>query len=80
MSSLRIERNGNGFEVNLCDPAIEAENRKKDSSYRDPYVEYNFDTWDQVKAFLDKVVEKALPADEFSSAFDAAAKEVTSGK
>lgn len=78
MASIRIERQSSGgFEVSLCDPEIEARNRGEKAEWRDPYVEYSFAEWSQVTAFLDKVVDKALPADDFSSTFDKAAKEAS---
>lgn len=80
MSSVRIERQGKGYQVHVTDPEIEKANQSDKGPWRDSVSEYNFDTWDQVKDFLDKVIEKALPADEFSRAFEDAAKEVTSGK
>lgn len=82
MSCIRIERQGNGFQVHVTDPEIEKANRtsKGETPWKDPTSEYNFETWKQVKAFLDKVVDKALPADEYSRAFDKAAKETLSGK
>jgi len=79
VSCVRIERNGNGYEVSVTDPDI-AKKNQGDGPWTDPCVEYNFDTWDQVKTFLDKVVDKALPADEYSRAFDKAAKETLGGK
>ena len=75
MSSIRVERNGDGFKVCLTDPEIEKGNRADKGGWKDPYVDYSFDSWDQTKTFLDKVVDKALPADEFSTAFAKAAKE-----
>jgi hypothetical protein len=80
-NSIRIERERNGFSVKATDPAIEAENQKrnKDSDscapWKDPQVEFSFDTKEQVMAFVDKAIDVALPADEYSSAFDKLAKE-----
>lgn len=72
---ITIEREGDGFEVTVTDPDIRAANRK-DGPWTDPDVEYSFDTWEQVCEFLDKIYTKALPASDFNSAFDKAAKEV----
>lgn len=78
MASIRIERqNSGGFEVSLTDPEIDARNRNSKEDWQDPCVEYSFKTWDEVSTFLDKVVDKALPADEYGSTFDKAAKEAT---
>lgn len=75
MSCIRIEREGDGFEVTVTDPDIEKANSSDKGGWRDPNVEYHFDTWKMVTEFIDKVVDKALPADEYSRAFAAAAKE-----
>lgn len=80
MSNIQIEREGDGYEVTVTDPEIEKANNKSKSRWKDPCVEYHFDTWNQVKTFLDKVVDKALPADEYSRAFATAAKESMGGK
>lgn len=80
MSSIRIERQGTGYQVCVTDPEIEKANHAEKGPWKDATSEYVFETFDQVKTFLDKVVEKALPPDEFSRAFDAAAKETISAK
>lgn len=79
-SCIRIERERGGFSVRVTDPEIVAANRansKSDgpSDWTDPDVEFPFETKEQVLAFLDKAMDKALPADEYSSAFDKIAKE-----
>lgn len=79
---IRIERERNGFAVKATDPAIEKANRERDAKdapsreWRDPNVEFAFETKAQVMAFVDKAFDIALPADEYSSAFDKLAKEV----
>ena len=75
MACIRIEREGDGYEVTVTDPAISKANDTDKGGWKDPNVEYHFDTWAMVTKFLDKVVDKALPADEYSQAFAAAAKE-----
>jgi hypothetical protein len=75
MSYIRIEREGDRYEVCVTNPEVEKANRTEKGGWTDPNEEYQFDTWDQVKTFLDKVVDKALPVDEYSSAFSKAAKE-----
>ncbi len=77
---IRIERERNGFSVKATDPAIEEANRKRrdndgPSEWKDPNVEFSFDTKEQVLAFVEKAIDIALPADEYSSAFDKLAKE-----
>lgn len=81
-NSIRIERERNGFSVSATDPAIQKQNEVRDKSgdgpcapWKDPNVEFQFDTKAQVMAFLDKAMDVALPADEYSSTFDKLAKE-----
>lgn len=79
-NSIRIERERNGFSVKATDPAIEAENAKRRNSdgpseWKDPQVEFQFDTKEQVLTFITKAIDIALPADEYTSAFDKLAKE-----
>lgn len=79
-NSIRISRSRDGFEVRATDPDIEAANRARDSEkgpsgpWQDPEVEYKFETKDQVIAFVTTAIDIALPADEYSSAFDKLAK------
>lgn len=74
---VRIERLANGFEVEITDPKIMEANRKADSKspWRDPHVGYAFKTVQEVIDFLSKNLEKAMPADEYDSAFSEAAEE-----
>lgn len=82
-NSIRIERERQGFCVRATDPKIEAANNARDNvkgdapraPWRDPSVEFKFDTKEQVLAFVEKAIDIALPADEYSTAFDKAAKE-----
>lgn len=81
--AIRIEREREGFCVRVTDPEIVKSNRERERSsssaevghWRDPNVEYNFETKEQVLAFVEKAIDIALPADEYSSAFDKLAKE-----
>lgn len=78
---IRIEREREGYEVTCTDPKIEEQNRQRDSSsgpsgpWKDPNVEFYFETKEQVVAFVEKAIDIALPPDEFSTAFDKLAKE-----
>lgn len=80
-NSIRISRERGGYQVSATDPAIEAENRARDDKdgpstpWRDPCVEYNFDTKEATLAFIEKAMDIALPAETFTSAFDKFAKE-----
>ena len=68
----RIERLTNGYEVSVRDPKIVEANRKSNSSYKNPCREYVFTDVKSVLLFLEKNLDKALPADDFDSSFDAA--------
>lgn len=76
MGCIRLSRKGTGFEVCVDDPKISETNRSGKGEWRDPTQKYSFERWEQVTEFLTKIVDQALPADEYSSAFDKAAKEV----
>jgi hypothetical protein len=67
-----IERVANGYEVEVSDPAI---SKGKGDLYVDRRKEYVFKSIDEVLSFLTKNLDKALPADEYDSAFDEAVEE-----
>lgn len=85
-NSIRIERERDGYKVHATDPQIEAQNRARDGKsepvapWKDPHVEFAFETKAQVLTFVEKAMDIALPADEYSSAFDKLAKEAKDGK
>lgn len=68
---VRIEKLTNGFEVEIRDPKLAAKNDKP-GVYRDPWCSYAFKTTAEVCKFLDENLDKAVPADDFGSSFDAA--------
>lgn len=72
---IRIERLANGYEVEITDPAIVKANQSRQGSkpWRNPKINYAFKTVEEVLAFLSKNLEKALPMDDYSTSFDAAA-------
>jgi hypothetical protein len=77
---LRIDKLQNGFTVEVCDPAIMAENDKpKNLSYKSPWKEYAFSTSEEAVAFVAKALGKLKPAPDddavFASSFNAAASE-----
>jgi hypothetical protein len=82
-NSIRIERDRNKFTVRATDPAIEKANNERSRNtagdrvgeWKDPHVEYSFDTKDQVITFITSAIDIALPKDEYSTAFDKLAKE-----
>ena len=59
---LRVEKLANGFEVEICDPTIVAENNKpKSNSYKSPWVEYAFTTAPEVIEFIKLHLESLKP-------------------
>lgn len=80
-NSIRIERERTGFKVRASDPEIEKKNRERSKSsdccapWEDPNVEFIFETKEATLKFIEKAIDIALPADEYSSAFDKIAKE-----
>ena len=76
MDCLRIERLTNGYLIRVDDPKIVAANRKsKGGEYRDPERKFVFDDVKGVMAWLEANIDKALPKDDFDTAFDNAALE-----
>lgn len=79
-NSIRIERERAGFKVSATDPKIEAANRARDRSdgpcgpWNDPNVEFIFETKEQTLQFVGDAMDIALPADDYTSAFDKLAK------
>lgn len=73
---VRIERAENGYTVSMKDPKIDAANRKRSakSDYSSPYVdprkEYVFTDIKAVMTFLTANLDKALPKDDYDSAFE----------
>ena len=72
----RIERLTNGFEVEVCDPELLAQNRDAKKPYRNPWKSYAFTGEDEVIAFLKKVLPSLKPADDdMATSFSRALKE-----
>lgn len=69
-----IERVANGYEVEVSEPA--SSSKKANDLYVDRRKEYVFKTVEEVLGFLTKNLDKALPADEYDSAFDDAVEEM----
>lgn len=69
--SCRVERMTNGYSVRLTDPKIQKanDNPNRKGSWRDPSREFVFTDIDKVLEFLKKNLNKALPQDDFDSAF-----------
>ena len=72
-----IERIANGYEVEVTDPKLAKQNEGKSmlGAYKSPMREYAFKSIEEVLTFLEKNLDKALPADEYDSSFDEAAAE-----
>jgi hypothetical protein len=70
----RIEKMANGYEVEIRDPKIAAENVKPRSSWQDPMRSYAFKNAEEVGTFLTSILDKLAPIeeDEFAAAFKAA--------
>lgn len=79
--SIRIERERSGYRVCVTDPDILKANREadkaKDSNYSwlNPNVEFEFETKAQVLKFVESAMDIALPAEDYSTAFDKFAKQ-----
>jgi hypothetical protein len=76
---IRVEKLENGYEVEICDPKIMAENEKPKSSWQDPWKGYAFTTSQEAVAFISEHMDslKSPPdADkEYGDAFKQAANE-----
>jgi hypothetical protein len=80
---VRIEKLENGFEVEICDPEVQAANKApsklgKPVPWKDPWKDYAFATSKEVIAFLTNHLDKLQPEDEavtFAGSFAEAAKE-----
>lgn len=58
---LRIEKLANGYEVEICDPKIEAENEKPKTAWKSPWVGYAFTTAEEVKTFVGLHLDSLKP-------------------
>lgn len=79
-NKIRIERERGGYEVSCTDPAIQKQNESRKGGdgpceWKDPQVEFQFETKEQVLKFLEGAMDIALPADTYTSTFDKLAKE-----
>lgn len=71
--AIKIEVIKGGFGVYVCDPKIEKANMEPKTAWKDPWVEYHFETADAVCKFISEVLPDLKPEDS-SSSFDAAFK------
>ena len=78
---IRIQKTISGYELRLRDPAIDKKNKElaKGEAYgpkwQDPCREFVLKDKKALLSFLDKNIDKALPADDYTSSFDAAVAE-----
>ncbi len=70
---VRIEKLTNGYEVEICDPAVKSSNKNSKVPYKDPWKSYAFTKPTEVIAFLTKTLSKLTPAeDDYGTNFDRA--------
>jgi hypothetical protein len=77
----RIEKLQNGYEVEIQDPKIVANNalpydkrpKSGDGGYKSPWVSYVFKDVTEVLAFLKTALPKAVSGNSFDSCFDTCA-------
>lgn len=75
---LRIEKLQNGYEVEICDPKIQAENDKPKSVYKNPWKGYAFSTADEVKNFIGEQLDSLKPPPDADAEYSAAFAKATS--
>lgn len=75
---LRVEKLENGYEVEIIDEKIVAQNEKPKSSWKDPWKSYAFENADSALEFIKTQFHKLKPPPsaevEFDQAFKAASK------
>lgn len=76
---LRIEKLENGYEVEICDPEIQAANQKPKTAWKDPWKGYACTDVAQVVALIEAHLDKLKPppgaSEEYAAAFNEANKE-----
>lgn len=77
-SVLRIEKLENGYEVEICDPKIMANNDKPKSMYESPWKGYAFTTAEEVKNFVGEHLDSLKPPPDADAEYGAAFKQATS--
>jgi hypothetical protein len=75
---LRIEKLENGYEVEVCDEQVMANNQKPKSAYEDPWKGYAFENAEGVVAFIKAHLDKLKPPPGAGDEYDAAFKQATS--
>ena len=76
---LRIEKLENGYEVEVCDEAVQENNRKPKTEWQDPWKSYAFESAEGVVKFIELHLDKLKPPpgadEEYAAAFNQAAAE-----
>lgn len=78
MSGIEIERAINGFELEYCDPEIEAKNQKSSGKWVSPRRKMVFTSSSELLAALKGILDSMPAMETFDTAFDAAVKAITS--
>lgn len=76
-SVLRIEKLENGYEVEICDPKVLAENAKPKSAWKDPWKGYAFTTAEEVKNFVGEHLDSLKPPPDADAEYGQAFSEAT---
>ncbi len=72
----RIEKLENGYEVEVCDPAVDKANKNPKTPWKDPWKHYAFSTSKEVIAFLTKVLDDLKPPkDDMATNFQRATED-----
>lgn len=74
---LRIEKLENGYEVEICDPKIQAANDKPKSNWQDPWKGYAFTTAEEVKNFVGEHLDSLKPPPDADAEYASAFKKAT---
>jgi hypothetical protein len=69
-----IDRIANGYTVSMRDPKLVKKNQKP-GPWVDPCKKYSFDTLEKTLDFLKKNLDKALPEEDYDTAFETASAE-----
>lgn len=78
-SVCRIEKLENGYEVEICDPKIQAANEKPKSGYQSPWKGYAFTTAEEVKNFVGEHLDSLKPPPDADAEYASSFKQATAG-
>jgi len=74
---LRIEKLENGYEVEICDPKVQAANSKPKTTWQDPWKGYAFTTAGEVVTFITQHLESLKPPPDADTEYGDAFKQAT---